>query len=127
MKVRVPHSPASPLLWYAVLGAPAAWGAQFAISYWVTEAKCSVAGERWGVSVEAWVIALTVVATAVALGGWLIALGLFQATESDDLDSAPPGGRTRFLAAVGLAIAPIFIAIILLNGVGAVVQSCSQS
>ena len=127
MKVRVPHSPASPLLWFSVLGAPFAWAAQFGISYWVTEAKCSVAGERWGISVDAWVIALTVLAAAVALGGWLVALGLFQATASDDLDSSPPGGRTRFMAAVGLAIAPIFIAIILLNGIGSVVQSCTQS
>ena len=127
MKVRVPHSPASPLLWYAVLGAPIAWGLQFAISYWVTEAKCSVAGGRWGISVDAWVIVLTVLAAALAMGGWLVALGLFQATGDDELDSAPPGGRTRFLAALGLAIAPIFLAIILLNGIGAVVQSCTQS
>ena len=31
------------------------------------------------------------------------------------------------MAAVGLAIAPIFLAIILLNGIGAVVQDCGQS
>ena len=127
MKVRVPNSPASPLLWYAVLGAPAAWAAQFGISYWVTQAKCSVAGERWGISVDAWAIALTVVAMAVAVGGFLVALGLFQATDGDDLEAAPPGGRTRFMAALGLAIAPIFLAIIVLNGIGAVAQSCAQS
>src|SRR5204862_445892 len=56
-----------------------------------------------------------------------VALGLFQATDGDDLDAAPPGGRTRFMAALGLAIAPIFLAIIVLNGIGAVAQSCAQS
>jgi hypothetical protein len=127
MRARGSLSPASPLLWYSVLGAPAAWAGQFAISYWVTEAKCSIAGERWGISVDAWAVGLTVVAAIAAVGGWLVALSLFRATADDDVEGAPPGGRTRFMAAVGLAIAPIFLAIILLNGVGAVVQSCSQS
>ena len=127
MKVQVPHSPTSPLLWYAVLGAPIAWALQFGISYWVTEAKCSVAGDRWGISVDAWVIVLTVLAAGLAVGGWLASLALFQATKEDEPDAGPPSGRTRFLASVGLAIAPIFLAIILLNGVGSVVQSCTQS
>ncbi len=127
MRVRVPQSSASPLLWYAVLGAPAAWVAQFGISYWVTEAKCSVAGERWGISVDAWAIVLTIVAVAVAVGAGVVSVGLFRATQDDHHESAPPGGRTRFFAAVGLAVTPIFLAIILLNGIGAVIQSCSQS
>jgi hypothetical protein len=127
MRVGVPRSPVSPLLWYSVLGAPAAWAAQFGISYWVTEAKCSVAGTRWGISVDAWVIALTVLAAAIALGAGCAAVGLFRATESADIDADPPSGRTRFFAAVGLAIAPIFLAIILLNGIGEVIQSCGQS
>jgi hypothetical protein len=127
MRIRAPQSPTSPLLWYSVLGAPIAWASQFAVSYWVTQAKCSVAGERWGISVDTWAIALTVVAAVLAVGGWLVALWLFRATGDDDVDGAPPGGRTRFMAAVGLAIAPIFLAIILLNGIGAVAQSCGQS
>jgi hypothetical protein len=127
MRIRPPDSPTSPLLWFSVLGAPAAWAGQFAISYWVTQARCSVPGGRWGISVDAWAIGLTVVAVAAAAGGWLVALALFRATGDDDFESAPPGGRTRFMAAVGLAIAPIFLAIILLNGIGAVVQDCGQS
>jgi len=127
MRVRTPSSPTSPVLWYAVLGAPAAWAAQFAISYWVTEAKCSVAGERWGISVDAWVVALTVLAVAVAAGGGLVALGLLRATSDDDFEGAPPGGRTRFFAAVGLAVTPLYLAIIVLNGIGSVIQSCGQS
>jgi hypothetical protein len=127
MRIRVPSSPTSPVLWYAVLGAPVAWGAQFAISYWVTEARCSIAGGRWGISVDAWVIVLTILAAAAAAGGWLIAFSLFRATSEDDVEGAPPGGRTRFMAAIGLAIAPIFLSIILLNGIGALVQDCGQS
>ncbi len=127
MKVGVPRSPVSPLLWFSVLGAPGAWATQFGISYWVTEAKCSVAGDRWGISVDAWTIVLTVLATAMALGAGYVAVGFFRATQGADLDADPPSGRTRFFAAVGLAIAPIFLAIILLNGIGAVIHSCVQS
>jgi hypothetical protein len=127
MRIGAPHSPSSPVLWYAVFGAPAAWALQFAVSYWVTEAKCSVAGERWGISVDAWVIVLTVFAVAMAGGGGLVALGLFRGTADEDLEGSPPGGRSRFFAAVGLAVTPIFLAIILLNGIGSVVQSCTQS
>jgi hypothetical protein len=127
MRIGVPHSPLSPQLWYSVLGAPGAWGLQFAVSYWVTEARCSVAGERWGISVDAWVIALTVAAVVIAVGAGLVALALFRGTEDDEFEDAPPGGRTRFFAAIGLAVTPIFLAIIVLNGIGAVVQGCGQS
>lgn len=127
MRIGVPRSPLSPVLWYAVLGAPAAWAAQFGIAYWVTEAKCSVAGTRWGISVDAWAVVLTVLAAAVALGGGYVAFSLFRATEGADLDEDPPPGRTRFFAYVGLTVTPIFLAVILLNGIGALFHGCTQS
>jgi len=127
MNVEVPRSPVSPVLWFSVLGAPAAWATQFGISYWVTEAKCSVAGTRWGISVDAWTIVLTVIAVGIALGAGFVAIALFRATEGADIDGDPPSGRSRFFAAVGLAVTPIFLAIILLNGIGAVIHGCGQS
>lgn len=127
MKIGARLPPASPLLWFSVLGAPVAWAAQFGIAYWVTQAKCSVAGGRWGISVDAWTIGLTVIAAATALGAGFVALRLFRATDGVELDSGPPGGRTRFFAAVGLAVMPIFLAIILLNGVGGLIHDCGQS
>jgi hypothetical protein len=127
VKIAIPRSPVSPLLWFSVLGAPFAWAAQFGISYWVTEAKCSVAGTRWGISVDAWVIVLTVLAAVVAVGGGYVALSLFRATNGVEQDGEPPSGRTRFFAYVGLTVTPIFLAIIVLNGIGAVVHSCVQS
>ncbi len=127
MKVGVPRSPVSPLLWFSVLGAPAAWAAQFGISYWVTQAKCSVAGAHWGISIDVWAVVLTVLAVAMALGAGYVAVALFRATEGADLDADPPSGRTRFFAAVGLAVTPIFLAIILLNGIGVLAHGCGQS
>jgi hypothetical protein len=127
MRVRAPQSPASPVLWYAVLGAPVAWAAQFGISYWMTQAKCSVAGERWGISVDAWTIGLTVLSVGMAVGAGLVALGLLRATAQENAEGAPPGGRTRFFALVGLAVTPLFLAIIVLNGIGVAIQGCGQS
>ena len=127
MRLSPPRSPTSPLLWYAVLGAPIAWGAQFAISYWVTQARCSVPGGRWGISADAWAIVLTVIAVPLALGAGLVALSLFRATQGAEVYSSPPEGRTRFFAAIGMAVTPIFLAMIVLNGVGTLIQSCGQS
>jgi hypothetical protein len=110
-----------------MLGAPFAWAAQFGTSYWITQAKCSVAGERWGISVDAWAIGLTAAAALIALAAGWTAIALFRGSEEADLDDAPPGGRTRFFATVGMAITPLFLAIIVLNGIGAVIHTCGQS
>jgi hypothetical protein len=127
MRIAVPRSPTSPLLWFAVLGAPIAWSAQFAASYWITQARCSVAGERWGVSVDAWAVGLTVIAALLAVAAGYVAVSLFRATQEADLDDAPPDGRTRFFAAIGMTVTPIFLAIIVLNGIGVLAHGCGQS
>ncbi|HEY7266374.1 MAG TPA: hypothetical protein VH501_01655 [Solirubrobacterales bacterium] len=127
MRIRVPSSAASPVLWYSVLGAPAAWVLQFGVSYWVTEAKCSVAGERWGISVDTWVTVLSIIAIGIAAGAGLVALSLFRASREADLSDDPPAGRTHFFAWVGLAVTPLFLAIIVLNGIGTLIQGCTQS
>jgi hypothetical protein len=115
------------VLWFAVLGAPAAWAIQFGTSYWVTQADCSVAGGPWGISIDAWVIALTILAVGLGLAAGWVALALFRATRDASLDDDPPEGRSHFFAWVGLAVTPIFLAIIVLNGVGALAHGCGQS
>jgi hypothetical protein len=127
MRISIPRSPASPVLWFAVLGAPAAWALQFGISYWITEAKCSEAGSRWGISVDAWVIVLTVLAVSVGLAAGWVALSLFRATGDAELSDDPPAGRTHFFAWIGLAVTPIFLAIIVLNLAGTLAHGCGQS
>jgi hypothetical protein len=128
MRPSVPTSAASPLLWFGVVGAPLSWVAQFGFNYWLTEADCSVAGTRWGIALNAWVIGATLVSAAVALAAGLTSLLLFRATSAADHDTPPPPGRTHFLATVGIAITPLFLAIIVMNGVGAtILPDCHQS
>jgi hypothetical protein len=127
MRVGSPSSPVSPVIWFAVLGAPAAWGLQFGVGYWLSQAKCSPAGSMWGISLDAWIVILSAIAIPLAIGAGLTALALFRATGDADMDQDPPAGRNRFLAAVGLAVTPIFVGIMCLNLVGVLTYShCPQ-
>ena len=77
IRIDQPTSPISPLLWFAVLGAPAAWALQFGISYWLTEAECSPAGAMWGISLDAWIIVLSAIAIPDRARRRAAPLGLF--------------------------------------------------
>jgi heme/copper-type cytochrome/quinol oxidase subunit 2 len=115
-------------MWFGTLGAPLAWLTQFAIGYWLTEAQCHPTGSQWGIPLRTWAIVITVVAASVAVAAGLTAVALFRGTREADKDDPPPSGRTHFLAIVGMAITPLFMCIILMNGVGvAVLEHCHQS
>ena len=128
MKLQPPTSPTAPAMWFAVAGPPVAWGLQFATGYWISQAHCSGATGGWTASGQAWAIALTVVAAAVAIAAGLVAVALFRGTRKVDHESGPPAGRTHFLSIVGMAITPLFTFIIVMNGVGVgVLSPCHPS
>lgn len=121
-----PESPVSPVLWFAVLGGPAAYCVQLGLGYWLAEAACSPTGGEWGISLSAWAIVVTAGAAAVAAGAGLTSLWLYRRT--GDRHEPPPAGRIAFLAAVGMAVSALFLALILMTGVGAVTfRVCNQS
>jgi hypothetical protein len=133
MRPLPPTSPDSPLslpLWFAVLGAPLGWTLQFSVGYWLVEAQCSRTGQaRWAIDVDLWMAALTALGAAAALGAGLTALALFRRSREAGHDSAPPAGRIHFLAMVGMAVAPLFLAMIALTAIGVFVHfpPCEQS
>jgi hypothetical protein len=128
MRIRVPTSPASLVLWFGVAGAPAAWVVQFAVGYWIGWAECSPTGSQWGISIVAWSIVVTAAAAACAAAAGVTAAALFRGVDAEQDDDPPPSGRIRFLAIVGMAITPLFFAMIVMNGVGAaVLHDCHQS
>jgi hypothetical protein len=125
IRIEPPSSPISPLLWFAVLGAPAAWALQFGVGYWLSEAECSPAGVLWGISLDIWIVVLSAVCIPMALAAGLTALALFRGTEG--AGTAPPAGRNRFLAAIGMTVTPIFVGIMSLNLAGVLIYShCPQ-
>ena len=112
-------------LWFGVLGAPLAWVAQFLIGYSLGLAACGAAGRKWGLSVDGWTLAATGAGAAVAALATASAMQVYRATRA--AGSEPPGARIHFLSMIGLTIAPLFLAIILMGGVGAIVlDNCRQ-
>jgi hypothetical protein len=119
------------LLWFGLLGAPAAWTAQFLIGFWLTQVGCGAGGNP-GLAVDAWTVVATAVAAVLAVLAELAAIRTFRATRgargSGGAEEPPPKGRVHFLATVGVVITPLFLFIIVMSGVGVVVlQNCHQS
>lgn len=121
-----PESPVSPVLWFAVLGAPGAYAVQLGLGYWLVEAACSPTGGEWGISLSAWAIVITTLAAVVAVGAGLTSVWLFR--RHSDRHDPPPAGRVAFLAAVGMTVSVLFLALILMTGAGALTfHVCNQS
>lgn len=121
-----PASPASPVLWFAVLGAPAAYAVQLGAGYWLAEAQCSPAGDMWGISLRAWAVVIGAPAAAVAIAAGLTSLWLFR--RARDYKAAPPSGRTGFLSVIGMAVSALFGVLILMTAAGVLTYHlCNQS
>jgi hypothetical protein len=120
-------APRPVLLLFAVLGAPTAWVTQFLAGYALTEAACNTVGQSWDVPLDTLVVALTAAAAAVSVLAGLAALATFRATRSAGEGGAPPGGRVHFLAIVGMTVAPLMLAIIVMSGAGVLaLDGCRQ-
>ncbi len=115
------------VLWLGVFGAPAAWAIQHVSGFALTEARCrEAAGGGWSLNMDAWTIAVSATAAAVAVAALAAAIVTFRATRG--AESEPPAGRIHFLAVIGITIAPLFLAMILMSGLGAIfLPECVQS
>lgn len=121
-----PSSPASPVLWFAVLGAPAAYATQMGVGYWLAQAQCSPTGGMWGIALGTWAVVVGVPAAAVALAAGATAFWLFR--QSGDFKDAPPRGRTAFLGVVGMTVAALFGVLIVMTVCGVLAyDTCNQS
>lgn len=128
MRIEPPKSAASPLMWFAVIGAPLAWVVEFAVGYWATQAACSVPGEAWDVRLNLWGVVLMTISFGVAIAAGIAAVGLFRGTQGADVEGSPPAGRVRFLATVGMTVTVLFTCIIVMTGLGIVIlPDCHQS
>ena len=115
------------VLWLGVFGAPAAWTIQHVTGFALTEARCrEAASGGWSLNMDAWTIVVSAAAAAVAVAALIAAVVTFRATRG--AESEPPRGRIHFLAAIGITIAPLFLAMILMSGLGAIfLPECVQS
>jgi hypothetical protein len=105
-------------LWFALLGPPLAWATQLVVGYGVEEADCGKAGAHWSLHVTAWEAALLGLCGVVGAAGLGAAVALWRGSERQEPD---PRGRIAFLAVSALLIDGLFLALILLTGIGTVV------
>jgi hypothetical protein len=113
------------LQWFGLLAAPLAWTGQLVAGFGVVDAACDGAG---GGAVTPYELTLTLVALAVALAAEGAAVVLFRSLRGIEQDASGPAGRLRFFAVAALLGNVLFFVIILLSGVGAVVQlPCTQA
>jgi hypothetical protein len=118
------------LVWFGLFAAPFAWTAQHVAGIELTISAChdNTAGPGWDVPVDPVVIATTALAALIAVLGGLAAVNAWRATRGVDDSDPPPDGRIHFLAIIGMTITPLFLAIILMSGLGSILLAeCVQS
>jgi uncharacterized membrane protein YidH (DUF202 family) len=109
------------LAWLGWSAAPAAWVVMHVLGFGLTQAACNGRAHR-DVPIDSLALVSMIAAALVAVAGLISALRAFRATgDAEGL----PGERVHFMAVIGLTISPLFLAIILMDGVGAIVlENC---
>jgi heme/copper-type cytochrome/quinol oxidase subunit 2 len=115
------------LMWLGLLGAPFAWTIQHVAGYGLTEANCQEASKAgWHIHLDVWTIVFTGSAVIVGLAGLAAALATWRRTK--DAGTEPPGARIHFLSIIALTTTPLFLAIMLMSGIGVLfLTGCRQS
>ena len=124
--------------WIGVVVAPLAWTAQHVVGYGVGEARCHVAGMRWGIAYDTWQLAILAAAALLVLVSEAAAVTVFAATREANYGDGPPEDgrwdgvvpytRLHFFATAALVANVLFLAAILMDGLVSVADGlCVQS
>jgi hypothetical protein len=115
------------LQWVGLLAGALVWTGQHVVGYGITEAACSRGGAHWGISTNLWEAVLLAAASGCVVAAELAAVAVVVRTREESYESPPPPGRIRFLAIAAVAANLIFLAIILLDGLGSIFNvACRQ-
>src|SRR5205807_1539216 len=96
MTVRGRSIPLPALTWFGLLGAPVAWVGQFLVGFGASLAACGAAGRHWGVPVDGWTLAATIVAATIAVLGAAAAQppqGIVRPTDEGGLSQLAVGAQ----------------------------------
>jgi hypothetical protein len=125
--------------WIGVVVAPLVWASQHVVGYGVGEARCSVAGMRWGIAYDTWQLAILAAAGLLVLLSEAAAVTVFLETRGANYGDGPPGegrwggavpySRLHFFATTAMLANVLFLAMILLDGLSSSLWStlCAQS
>jgi hypothetical protein len=106
------------LVWFGLIGGPAAWLLHLLVGYSLDEIACSSGtptNDYWGAGVEPLIAVVTVALAAVAVAAETAAVLAWRAIETGRY--ADPRGRLGFLAFAAVISNVTFLAIIVLGGV----------
>lgn len=128
--------PSNKLVWFGVLGGPAAWAVQFVANLWLSYAECE-RGRHWNGPVDAWAVGLSVAALLIGLSAVWVCVRLYRHTAQVDglvekvrrgFGGRPPDGRIHFLAVTGLTVNFLSLMIVLMTAIGMpLLVFCQQS
>ena len=111
------------LVWFGVLGGAAAWTVQLVVGAELEENHCTRFGLRYALHTPTWEAGLTAACAAVAAAAGVAALLAYRRTR----DGGDRRGRIGFMATSGILASTLFLALILLGGIGAsVLDPCVQ-
>ncbi len=124
--------------WIGVVVAPLAWTGQHVVGYGIGEARCSVAGMHWGIGFDVWQLTLLGCSVLLILVSEAAAVVVFLATRETNYGDGPPGegrwggetpyARLHFFATAAMIANVLFLAIVLMDELGAVFDHlCVQS
>jgi hypothetical protein len=119
------------LVWFGVLGGPAAWASQFLFGMQFGLARCESPNGRFQFPVHAISVTLGAIAVLISVLAELAAIVVFRIADPDRVPSGVSqitAGRLRFLAAVGITVNPLALTISAMVAIGVPLLSlCHQS
>ena len=114
------------LQWFALFGGPVAFAVEHVVGFFTVSADCNPVS--WTVPQHPIELAAMSVAALVILAAEAAAVLVFRATRDAGWESEPTLGRMHFLSTPALVIAPHFLTLVLLSGLGAAAHpTCHQS
>jgi hypothetical protein len=126
--VSLPRPSRAFLQWFGVFGAGFSWATFHVVGFALTQASCERVGLRWSVATNGLTTAATAVAAVIAVLAGAAAVATYRAVREAGHEDAPPKGREHFLGVVGMAVTPLFLFIIVMDGSGVLAGSvCRQS
>jgi heme/copper-type cytochrome/quinol oxidase subunit 2 len=116
------------LQWFGVFGAAFSWTVFHVFGFAVSQASCERVGGSWSIATNGLTTAAMVVAAVIAVLAGVAAVVTYRGAREATHDDPPPKGREQFLGVVGMAVTPLFLFIILMDGSGVLANTvCRQS
>jgi hypothetical protein len=111
--------------WFGLFAGPIAFAVEHVVGVMATLANCNPA--RFDVPQHPVQLAASAAAALVVVLGEGAAFLAFSETRQVDWEDDPPLGRIRFLSTAALVIGPLFLTLVLLDGLGAAAHpDCRQ-